>query len=258
MKASRRKRLLHDAVQVQPEPETEKIQGTIRPCGETGAGTKPLVFPDPFYKMFGIGAGAGAGSVFQHAATNSMELAMTMRKGTGQPLAKRKRTETIDGDEEDRVIVAAVDAATCPDAMEKDDFEKLKVLVTKFRGDPLLSVLPMPTAAYDALRVPRPGVANAMDAAINCLMKTSTERYTSAEVEVRDLSKTLTADAFPKFYEGPSHPHMLPEGGIRVIEHGAEEAASSRGAGEGASICDTHEPVGGGAGAGSRMMALDE
>lgn len=133
----------------------------------------------------------------------------------------------------------------CPPQMAAEDFAKLQELVTRHRGDPFLSLLPMPAVAHGALGIPKPGVASLMDTAWNCLMKTSTHEYTTTEVEVRDLSKTLTADAFPKFYEGPSHPHMLPEGGVRVIAHEtpASEtttavASAASGAGAGAGMTD--------------------
>jgi hypothetical protein len=65
-----------------------------------------------------------------------------------------------------------------------------------------------------------------MDTAINCLMKTSTHVYSTNEVEVRDLSKTLKESDFPKFYEGPSHAHMLPDGGPTVIAHPVDPKAT--------------------------------
>jgi hypothetical protein len=199
---------------------------------------------------------------FESAASNAAELAMALqRKGMA---AKRAR---LAADEEDDVIVPGkVAEAACPAQMEKEDFDRLQTFVARFRGDPYLSLLPMPPAAYDALGVPKPQVASAMDAAVNCLMKTSSERYTSHEVEVRDLSKTLTEKDFPTFYEGPSHPHTLPEGGIRVIPHAVEEeaASASGGAGAGPLLTDASEaasagePRGAGAGAGSRAMLTDE
>ena len=215
----------------------------------------------------GAGAGAGAGArmqaaAFEHAASNAAQLAMDVAR-KGMAAKRRCRSATDDDDDDSDVILPAGDVAAvpCPADIEKEDFERLQALVTRFRGDPFLSLLPMPPAAYTVLGVPKPQVASAMDAAINCLMKTSTERYSSHEIEVRDLSKTHTAADFPTFYEGPSHPHMLPEGGIRVIPHAVEEAAASSGAGAGPVLADaasSEEGHGAGAGAGARRMLIDE
>jgi hypothetical protein len=138
------------------------------------------------------------------------------------PSRKRFRADLEEVAEEETVVIPAAD---CPTTVEKSDFEQLKVLVERYRGDRYLKLLPMPGAVYKALGLPQPGAASLMDTALNCLGKTSTEQYTTTEVEVRDLSKTLSASDFPAFYTGPSHPHMLPDGGIRVIT--AEPTAST-------------------------------
>ena len=140
------------------------------------------------------------------------------------PSRKRFRADLEEVVEEETVVIPAV-AADCPPTVEKTDFEQLKMLVERYRGDRYLKLLPMPGAVYKVLGLPTPGTSSLMDTALNCLGKTSTEEYSTTEVEVRDLSKTLTAADFPSFYTGPSHPHMLPDGGIRVIT--AEPTAST-------------------------------
>ena len=185
---------------------------------------------------FAAGAGAGAGAGAQAASSFQINPAAQLpsylravQPAVDKRNAKRARVEEDDSSEEEKT------GEDCPRDMEAVDFEKLKQLVTKHRQDPMLSLLPMPKAAYSALGVPEPKVASVMEVAWNCLFKPSTHQYTTNEVEVRDLSKTHTAADFPSFYEGPSHPHMRPEGGIAVIEHdAASSSSSSAGAGAGA------------------------
>jgi hypothetical protein len=95
----------------------------------------------------------------------------------------------------------------------------------------------MPSVAHGVLGLPTPKVASVMETALSCLSKTSKETYSSSEIEVRDLRLTHTAADFPTFYEGPSHPHMLPEGGVRVEAHRAP-ASGSAGVGAAAAMED--------------------
>lgn len=191
-----------------------------------------------------FGAGAGAGAAAAAAAGVSTAFASSLRtaplRTMAAPLSKRKRLDDSDSDS-DASRKSVEGEVVCPPQMEATDFDALAKLALRFKDDPNLRLLPMPPAAYDALKIPRPQAASLMDAAINCLTRTSTHAYSSSEIEVRDLSKTHTEADFPKFYEGPSHPHMLPEGGVRVE---VKEAAAASG--------------GAGAGAGSRAMAIDE
>lgn len=139
---------------------------------------------------------------------------------------KRARTEVEEAANE---LVAEVRAAgaevECPPTIEEADFERLADLKRRWGADPNFRILPLPAAAYEALGVPKPGIASMPDVAANCFMKTHRERYTSNEIEVRDLRLTHKPEDFPKFYEGPAHPHMLPDGGARVINHDAPAAA---------------------------------
>ena len=160
------------------------------------------------------------------------------------PLSKRKRVDDSDSDS-DASRKSVEGEVVCPPQMESTDFDALAKLALRFKDDPNLRLLPMPPAAYDALKIPRPQAASLMDTAIACLTRTSTHAYSTTEIEVRDLSKTHTEADFPKFYEGPSHPHMLPDGGIRVESKAAVCEAAAGGGGAGA-------------GAGSRLMAIDE
>jgi hypothetical protein len=161
-------------------------------------------------------AGAGATTVAEQASKPVVLYSA--------PKAKRARAMTEDDlSDGDEVIVPKME---CPANVDKSDFERLKILVGRYRGDRFMHLLPMPPTAYEALGLPKPGVASLMDTALACLNKTSAEEYSTPEVEVRDLRETHTAADFPAFYTGPSHPHMIPEGGIRVIPHNAEAAVS--------------------------------
>jgi hypothetical protein len=182
-----------------------------------------------------LGAGAGAGDAFEKA------------RAMGPPAKRARVLAALDDDDDEITDASAGDVIACPDAMEKEDFERLAALADKFKADPYFRLLPMPPVAYKALGVPQPKTASLMEAALNCLNKTSMHTYSSNVVEVRDLRETHTTADFPTFYEGPSHPHMRPEGGVRVIEHTAPEAASASSSVGGAG-------AGAGAGAGSAMM----
>ena len=150
------------------------------------------------------GAGAGAGV-----------------PATAKPARKRARVELR---EDDELLAAATTAGAladteCPSTMEPEDFAGLARLKEVFGSNPHFRLLPMPTAAYTALKIEPPGVASVTEVATNCFSKTFKEHYSTNEIEVRDLRATHTAADFPEFYTGPSHPHMLPEGGARVICH---------------------------------------
>ena len=174
-------------------------------------------------------AGAAATSIAEQAAKVLYSTSTSL-----VPKAKRARAMTEEDLSDDEPVV--VQKRECPTNVHETDFERLKILVDRYRGDRFLHLLPMPAPAYEALGLPKPGVASLMDTALACLNKTSVEQYTTSEVEVRDLRETHTAADFPAFYTGPSHPHMIPEGGIRVIPHTEAEpaAVSSGSAGVGA------------------------
>jgi hypothetical protein len=157
------------------------------------------------------------------AATSAARDRFVLSPASFPPPAKRARACSDDEDEEDVIL----DKVECPTQMEKADFQKLKELVERHRGDKFLHLLPMPSVAHGVLGLPAPKVSSLMDTALACLSKTSKEAYTSSEVEVRDLRLTHTEADFPTFYTGPSHPHMLPEGGIRVEAHGAPHSGSA-------------------------------
>lgn len=148
---------------------------------------------------------------------------MSSGKPTAAKRARTRETPAIE-DEAEPVVVAT----ECPPSVHPDDFEHLKHLSAMAADRTLLSLLPMPKAAYGALGVKPPGTASLADAALACFMKPSRERYTTNEVEVRDLRTTHTAADFPVFYTGPAHPHMLPEGGARIIVHGASDAVEAK------------------------------
>lgn len=150
------------------------------------------------------GAGAGAGV-----------------PATAKPARKRARVEVREDDEllTTATTPGALGDTECPPTMEPEDFAGLARLKEVFGSNPHFRLLPMPPAAYTALKIPAPGVASVTEVATNCFSKTFKERYTSNEIEVRDLSATHTAADFPAFYTGPAHPHMLPDGGSRVICH---------------------------------------
>lgn len=138
---------------------------------------------------------------------------------SANPKRARVKESAADDDE------AIVDVSACPPSIHPDDFEHLKHLSAIAADRNMLSLLPMPKAAYGALGIKEPGTASLVDAALACFAKPSRERYSSTEIEIRDLRETHTAADFPEFYTGPAHPHMLPEGGSRVIVHSIEEEA---------------------------------
>jgi hypothetical protein len=166
--------------------------------------------------------------------TTDSSLPLYLQAVRGAKRARRDPEDDVEAEE-----ASKTETTECPPDMEAADFNRLKELVTKHRADPMLSLLPMPKAAYEALNVPAPKVATVMETAWNCLFKPNLHEYSTTEVEVRDLTKTHTAADFPAFYEGPSHPHMRPEGGVAVIAHplpadAASSSSSSAGAGVGA------------------------
>jgi hypothetical protein len=158
------------------------------------------------------GAGAGAGV-----------------PATAKPARKRARVEVHEDDEllRSATTPGALAGTECPPTMEPEDFAGLARLKEVFGSNPHFRLLPMPTAAYGALKIDPPGVASVTEVATNCFSKTFKERYSSNEIEVRDLSATHTAADFPVFYTGPSHAHMLPDGGPRVICHTADASTAA-------------------------------
>jgi hypothetical protein len=188
-----------------------------------------------------------------HAATLRSTVIPAAAGSARAPAAKRARGPAEDEEDDDEVM--DLGTVICPPEMEPADFEKLRDLVSKHRADPFLSILPMPDAAHRAFRIPKPEPATLMDTAINAIMRPSVHAYTTTEVEVRDLSKTLTEADFPAFYTGPSHPHMIPEGGIRVISHETPRAAGEGAVG--ASAAAETESRSAGAAAAASKGAMD-
>lgn len=150
------------------------------------------------------------------------------------PPAKRARkAAAIDEDAElleEAVAAVAADAPAAapiagPETADPVDFEALDKLRQRFAGHPDLRLLPMPRGVHKALGLPEPGVASLMEVAQNAFTKPMRETYTGTEV--RDLRETHTDKDFPEFYTGPAFPHMLPEGGARVINHTLEAAQAA-------------------------------
>lgn len=104
-----------------------------------------------------------------------------------------------------------------PATADPADFLALARLKAVYADNPDFRLLPMPKNVHAALGLKPPGVASLMEVAHNALAKPMTERYTGAEI--RDLRTTHSTTDFPAFYTGPAFPHMLPEGGARVINH---------------------------------------
>jgi hypothetical protein len=157
-----------------------------------------------------------------------MEPARTPAAGK-TPSAKRARINFVEAQDDDKIVALSTLPGvldSCPETVDVEDFSALARLKDAYGGNKHFRILPMPAAAYTALGVVPPGIASMAEVAQNCFSKTSRERYTSNEIEVRDLRLTHTSADFPAFYEGPAHPHMLPEGGARVIAH-APAAAST-------------------------------
>lgn len=150
------------------------------------------------------------------------------------PSAKRARVRetapTIE-EEVDAILTstrAAVETGAEPPATaDPSDFLALARLKAVFADSPDLRLLPMPKNVHAALGLKPPGVVSLMEVAHNALTKPATERYTGAEV--RDLRETHTERDFPAFYTGPAFPHMLPEGGARVINHSLTDLAEHGG-----------------------------
>jgi len=150
-----------------------------------------------------------------------------MAESTGKrPAAKRARKEAKLEDDDALLTLAATAAAmehpgaepvAAPDTAHPADFEALDRLRQQFAGHPDLRLLPMPRGVHKALGLPPPGVAGLMEVAQNAFVKPLRETYTGHEV--RDLRETHTDKDFPAFYTGPAFPHMLPDGGARVINH---------------------------------------
>jgi hypothetical protein len=172
---------------------------------------------------------------------------MSAAAGKRAPAAKRARkAAALDDDdvllEEAVAAVAAETAAAAPIAVPETadpvDFEALDRLRQRFAGHADLRILPMPKGVHKALGLPVPGIAGLMEVAQNAFTKPLRETYTGSEV--RDLRETHSDKDFPAFYTGPAFPHMLPEGGARVINHSLKEEKEEDDDGMGTTIVPPH------------------
>jgi hypothetical protein len=173
---------------------------------------------------------------------------------SAKPSAKRARVMIEDSEP---AVAAPAEEVACPPTAHPEDFAHLQALGSVWAKSPDFRLLPMPKNVHQALGLKPPGVLSATEAAEACLRKPSMHAYTGTEV--RDL-RSLPDSVFPAFYTGPAHPHMLPEGGARIIVHGKTEeeddgmtAAGGAGAGAGAGT-----GAGAGANPANRAMLMPE